>query len=171
MRKLACCICENKSADQLHGSRAADHRLCFRYKYSTISLLLKSKISSLLSSSWLYSLVCVGPGQKPQRAFLAMRLIHVCASQENSDQLGYPPSLIHANSRNLSFLHTDINDTDQTVAEFLYTVQLVISDVYTEYQADMMETFIGKKEKWTNKGTDDKPYVADSLILSTSCHT
>ena len=63
-------------------------------------------------------------------------------------------------------------DSDkQYVAEFLYTVQLVISDVCTEYQADMMETFIGKKEKWTNKGTDDKPYVADSLILSTSCHT
>ena len=30
----------------------------------------------------------------------------------------------------------------------------------------MMEKFIGKKEKWTNKGTD-KPYVADSLI---PCH-
>ena len=56
------------------------------------------------------------------------------------------------------------------MAEFLYTVQLVISDVCTEYQADMMEKFIGKKEKWTNKGTD-KPYVADSLILSKSCHT
>ena len=27
----------------------------------------------------------------------------------------------------------------------------------------MMEKFIGKKEKWTNKGTD-KQYVADSLI-------
>ena len=62
-------------------------------------------------------------------------------------------------------------DSDkQYVAEFLYTVQLVKSDVCTKYQADMMEKFIGKKEKWTNKGTD-KPYVADSLILSTSCHT
>ena len=28
----------------------------------------------------------------------------------------------------------------------------------------MMEKIIGKKEKWTNKGTD-KPYVADSLIV------
>ena len=27
----------------------------------------------------------------------------------------------------------------------------------------MMENFIGKKEKWTNKGTD-KQYVADSLL-------
>ena len=29
---------------------------------------------------------------------------------------------------------------------------------------------VGKKEKRTNKGTD-KPYVADSLIHSTTCHT
>ena len=28
----------------------------------------------------------------------------------------------------------------------------------------------GKKEKLTNKGTD-KPYVTDSLINSTTCHT
>ena len=28
----------------------------------------------------------------------------------------------------------------------------------------MMEKIIGKKEKWTNKGTD-KPYEADSLTL------
>ena len=34
----------------------------------------------------------------------------------------------------------------------------------------MMEKFIGKKEKWTNKRTD-KPYVANSLIHSTTCHT
>ena len=34
----------------------------------------------------------------------------------------------------------------------------------------MMEKFIGKKEKWTNTGTD-KPYVADSLIHSTTFHT
>ena len=27
-----------------------------------------------------------------------------------------------------------------------------------------------KERKWTNKGTD-KPYVADSLIHSTTCHT
>ena len=34
----------------------------------------------------------------------------------------------------------------------------------------MMEKFIGKKEKWINKGTD-KPYVADSFIHNTTCHT
>ena len=31
MSKPAFCICENKVADQLHGNRAADQRLCFRY--------------------------------------------------------------------------------------------------------------------------------------------
>ena len=34
----------------------------------------------------------------------------------------------------------------------------------------MMEKFIGMKEKWTNKGTD-KPYMADSIIHSTTSHT
>ena len=32
-------ICENKDADQLHGNREADQRLCFRYSDSTIPLL------------------------------------------------------------------------------------------------------------------------------------
>ena len=35
----ACCICENKDADQLRGDREADQRLCFRYTDSTIPLL------------------------------------------------------------------------------------------------------------------------------------
>ena len=40
MRKPAFCICENKDADQLRGSREADQSLCFRYTDSTIPLLL-----------------------------------------------------------------------------------------------------------------------------------
>ena len=36
--------------------------------------------------------------------------------------------------------------------------------------ADMMESFIGKKEKRTNKGTD-KQYVGNSLIHDTTYHT
>ena len=39
MRKPDFCICENKDADQLRGSREADQRLCFRYTDSTIPLL------------------------------------------------------------------------------------------------------------------------------------
>ena len=46
MRKPTTCICENKDANQLHGNRKADHRLCFRYTDSTIPLVSKSKISS-----------------------------------------------------------------------------------------------------------------------------
>ena len=41
------CICENKDADQLHGNREADQRLCFHYTDSTIPPLPKSEISSL----------------------------------------------------------------------------------------------------------------------------
>ena len=46
MGKPTICIGENKDADQLCGNREADQRLCFRYTDSTLSLLLKSKISS-----------------------------------------------------------------------------------------------------------------------------
>ena len=75
MRKPAFSICENKAADQLRGNREADQRLCFRYIDSTIPLLSKSEISSLLSSHllWLYSPVCVGPGRKPRRPVFSQR--------------------------------------------------------------------------------------------------
>ena len=38
---------ENKDADQLRSNCAADQRLCFRYKDSTIPLRPKSEIWSL----------------------------------------------------------------------------------------------------------------------------
>ena len=47
MRKPDFCLCENKGEDHC----TADQRLCFRYTDSTISLLSKSKISSLNPSS------------------------------------------------------------------------------------------------------------------------
>ena len=81
MRKPAFCICENKEADQLCGDREADQRLCFRYTDSTITVLPKYEISSLLPSS-----VAVQPGlcrtwsETPKTGFLATRLIK------------YPPS-------------------------------------------------------------------------------
>ena len=46
MRKTGFCLCENKGADQLPSNWEADQRLCFRYTDSTMSLLLKSEISS-----------------------------------------------------------------------------------------------------------------------------
>ena len=71
MRKPDFCICENKDADQLHGDREADQRLCFRYTDSTIPLLPKSEISSHIL--WLYSPVCVGPGQNSRRPVFSQR--------------------------------------------------------------------------------------------------
>ena len=75
MRKPAFCICENKDADQLHGNREADQRLCFRYTDSTIRLLPKSEFSSFSPSS-----VALQPGlcrtwlETPKTGFLATRL-------------------------------------------------------------------------------------------------
>ena len=46
VRKQDYWLCEIKGADQLRGNPEADQRLCFRYTDSTISLLLKSEISS-----------------------------------------------------------------------------------------------------------------------------
>ena len=47
IRKSAFVICENKGADQLHGNRAANQRICFRFIDSAILLLPKSEVSSL----------------------------------------------------------------------------------------------------------------------------
>ena len=54
-----------QDADQLRGDREADQRLCFHYMDSTIPLLPNSKLQAASHLLWLYSLVCVGPGQKP----------------------------------------------------------------------------------------------------------
>ena len=45
--KISFCICDNKGKDQLRSNCAADQRLCFRYKDSTIHLLHKSENLSL----------------------------------------------------------------------------------------------------------------------------
>ena len=76
MRKPALCICENKDADQLRGNREADQRLCFRYTDSTIPLLFKSEISSLLPSSVAaQSGLCGTWSETPKTGFLRTRLI------------------------------------------------------------------------------------------------
>ena len=77
MRKAAFCLCEDKDADQLRSNCAADQRLCFCYMDSTIPLLSKSKISSLLPYS-----MAVQPGlcrtwsETPKTGFLTTRLIY-----------------------------------------------------------------------------------------------
>ena len=75
MRKPAFCICENKDADQLRGNREADQRLCFRYTDSTIPLLLKYEISSILLSSVAVHLgLCRTWSETPKTGFLTTRL-------------------------------------------------------------------------------------------------
>ena len=44
MRQPAFCIYKNRGTDQLRGSHAADHHLCFRYIDSSTHLLLTSEI-------------------------------------------------------------------------------------------------------------------------------
>ena len=70
------CLGENKGADQLRSHCEADQRLCFRYNDSTIPLLSKSKISSLLSPSVLVQLgLCQTWSETPKTSLLALRLI------------------------------------------------------------------------------------------------
>ena len=73
MRNSAFCICENKVADQLRSSFAADHRLCFRNIDSIIPLLPKSENSSLNLSFVDVQPVFVGPGRKSRRQVLSCR--------------------------------------------------------------------------------------------------
>ena len=93
MRKPAFCICENKDADQLRGSREADQRLCFRYKDSTIPLLPTYEASNHLV--WSCSPVCVGPGRKPQRPVFSQRgsMIYV-VNNKGTDQTAWMLRLI-----------------------------------------------------------------------------
>ena len=64
MRKPDFCICENKDADQLRGSRKADQRPCFATQI--VQSLFNTASSHLL---WRYRLVCVRPGRKPEDRF------------------------------------------------------------------------------------------------------
>ena len=69
-------ISKNKDADQLHGNREADQRLCFRYIDKTNPLLPICEISSHLPSS-----VTAQPGlcrtwwETPKTGFLTTRLM------------------------------------------------------------------------------------------------
>ena len=72
MRKPDFCICQNKDAGN-RGNCEADQRLCFLNKDSTIPPLPNSKFQASSHLLWLYSLVFVGPGRKPQRSGFSQR--------------------------------------------------------------------------------------------------
>ena len=76
MRKPAFCICENKDADQLHSNCEASQRLCFRYTDCTITLLPKSEIIRLKSSSEAEQPgLCRTWSENPKTGFLTTRPI------------------------------------------------------------------------------------------------
>ena len=74
MRKHNFCMYENKGADQLHHNRAADQHICFHYIDSTIPLLHKSEISTLMPSS-----VVAQPAlcRKPRRQVYSRHSSHI----------------------------------------------------------------------------------------------
>ena len=67
MKKPAFCICEKKDADQLRGKLISAFVFATKKVQSLYFLNLKFQASSHLLL--LYSLVCVGPGRKPERWF------------------------------------------------------------------------------------------------------
>ena len=76
MRKPDFCLCENKGADQLRSNCEADQCLCFRYTDSTISPLLKPKISRFWRSVIVQAGLCQTLSETPKTGFLALRLIY-----------------------------------------------------------------------------------------------
>ena len=86
MRKPDFCLCENKGADQLRSNCEADQRLCFRYTDSTLSLLIKSEISSFYAASGTVHVgLCQTWLETPKTGFLASRLILYCKHHNKSD--------------------------------------------------------------------------------------
>ena len=115
--KTGICICQNKDANQLRGSREADQGLCFRYMDSTIPLLPKSEISSVQPSS-----VVVQPGlcrtwsETPKTGFLTTRLILVTLEiQMNRFYVGDKPQRDEIANR---------EDPDQTASMSLQMIRL-----------------------------------------------
>ena len=69
--KTGFCLCENKGAE-------ADQRLCFRYTDSTLSLLIKSEISSFYAASGTVHVgLCQTWLETLKTGFLASRLINI----------------------------------------------------------------------------------------------
>ena len=77
MRKSDFPLCENDGADQLCSNCTADQRLRFRFRDSTIALLLKSEILSFYPSVASQTRLCRTWSKAPKTGFLAPRLILV----------------------------------------------------------------------------------------------
>ena len=67
MRNPVFCICETKCADQLSGNCKADLISLHAMKIVQSTNFLNPKFQASSHRMWLYSPVCAGPVQKPQR--------------------------------------------------------------------------------------------------------
>ena len=67
MRKPSFCICENKDADQLRGSREADQHLCFRYIDTVIFLPMKpTPVTGIVPKAKKYLFFPIGARKIPK---------------------------------------------------------------------------------------------------------
>ena len=83
--KPTICIGENKDADQLHGNREADQRLCFHYLDIVQFLFyLNPKFQASSSFLCLYCPVCVRPVRKPH-CWVSHEAAHILLSCYNTD--------------------------------------------------------------------------------------
>ena len=73
MRKPAFCICENKDADQLAVNTKLISVFVFTIWIVQYLYFLNPKFKASSHLLWLYSPVCVGPGQKPLRQVFSQR--------------------------------------------------------------------------------------------------
>ena len=107
---------------------AADQRLCFRYMDSTISYL-NSKFQASSHLLWVYNLVCVRPGRKPQRPVF---------SQRGSND---PHCYLYQNAKStiiLSFLLFVI----MPIEEFTYSVQCIVFHHIYQFRAMSRENLL-----------------------------
>ena len=73
MRKPAFCICENKGADHLRCNREAISAVVFATRIVQSLYFINPKFQASSYLLWLYSPVCVGPGQKPRTPVFSER--------------------------------------------------------------------------------------------------
>ena len=73
MRKPAFCICKNKAADQLCGNWKLISVFVFATRIVQSLYFLNPKFEASSNLLWLYSPVCVGPGQKPRSQVFSRR--------------------------------------------------------------------------------------------------
>ena len=79
-RKPDFCLCENKGADQLRSNCEADQRLCFRYTDSTLSLLIKSEISSFYAASGTVHVGLCHGNPEDQFSRVAAQFVNECCT-------------------------------------------------------------------------------------------